>query len=212
MIGFRFQWTKYFGGQNFRRTKLFGGQNFRQQVRFSAVLSAEILSDKVWSLLFRCHFRIYSKLKLIFCSLKILVNFRQLYGPCEGWFIGEVGSSFHNLGSVSNLITQAHVIKLCDSYAKRCIWNKILKKSSPVTGFAGVCVFIGFIELGIYYVVDVSAFRAMQSPHFVVCRRHVGFDVRRFVDYDVMWRIAVNVTPHGFHDVCLVGWNKMPYR
>ena len=29
------------------RTKLFGGQNFRQQVRFSAVLSAEILSDKV---------------------------------------------------------------------------------------------------------------------------------------------------------------------
>ena len=31
----------------FRRTKLFGGQNFQQQVRFSAVLSAEILSDKV---------------------------------------------------------------------------------------------------------------------------------------------------------------------
>ena len=31
----------------FRRTKIFGGQNFRQQVRFSAVLSAEILSDKV---------------------------------------------------------------------------------------------------------------------------------------------------------------------
>ena len=31
----------------FQRTKLFGGQNFRQQVRFSAVMSAEILSDKV---------------------------------------------------------------------------------------------------------------------------------------------------------------------
>ena len=30
----------------FRRTKLFGGQNFRQPVRFLAVLSAEILSDK----------------------------------------------------------------------------------------------------------------------------------------------------------------------
>ena len=43
----RFQLTKYFGRQNIRRTKLFGGQNFRQQVRFSAVLSAEILSDKV---------------------------------------------------------------------------------------------------------------------------------------------------------------------
>ena len=38
---------KIFGGQNFRRTKLSGGQNFRNQVRFSAVLSAEILSDKV---------------------------------------------------------------------------------------------------------------------------------------------------------------------
>ena len=47
MICSRFQWTKYFGGQNFRRTKIFGGQNFRQQVRFSAVLSAENLSDKV---------------------------------------------------------------------------------------------------------------------------------------------------------------------
>ena len=33
----------------FRRTKLFGGQNFRQPVKFSAVLSAEILSDKVYS-------------------------------------------------------------------------------------------------------------------------------------------------------------------
>ena len=38
-----------FGGQNFRRTKIVGGQNFRQQVRFSAVLSAEILFDKVAS-------------------------------------------------------------------------------------------------------------------------------------------------------------------
>ena len=44
---FIFQRTKYFGGKNFRRTKIFGGQNFRQQGRFSAVLSAEILSDKV---------------------------------------------------------------------------------------------------------------------------------------------------------------------
>ena len=36
-----------FGGQNFRRTKLFGGQNFRHQAKFSAVLSAEFLSNKV---------------------------------------------------------------------------------------------------------------------------------------------------------------------
>ena len=38
---------KISAGQNFRRTKLFGGQNFRQQVRFLAILSAEILSDLV---------------------------------------------------------------------------------------------------------------------------------------------------------------------
>ena len=31
-----------------QRTKYFGGQHFWQQVRFSAVLSAEILSDKVY--------------------------------------------------------------------------------------------------------------------------------------------------------------------
>ena len=31
----------------FRRTKLFGGQHFRQQVRFSAVLSAEPVFDKI---------------------------------------------------------------------------------------------------------------------------------------------------------------------
>ena len=37
-----------FGGQNFRRTKIFGGQNFRHQVKFSALLSAEFLSNKVY--------------------------------------------------------------------------------------------------------------------------------------------------------------------
>ena len=37
-----------FSGQNISADKTFGGQNFRQQVRFSAVLSAEILSDKVF--------------------------------------------------------------------------------------------------------------------------------------------------------------------
>ena len=31
----------------FRRKKFFGGQNFRQQARLSALLSTEILSDKV---------------------------------------------------------------------------------------------------------------------------------------------------------------------
>ena len=39
--------TKILGGQNFRRTKKFGGQNFRHQAEFSALLSAEFLSDKV---------------------------------------------------------------------------------------------------------------------------------------------------------------------
>ena len=34
----------------FQRTKYFCGQNFWQQVRFSAVFSAEILSDKVYAL------------------------------------------------------------------------------------------------------------------------------------------------------------------
>ena len=63
---FRFQRTKYFGGQNIRRTKLFSGQNFRQQVRFSAVLSAEISSDKV--------FTIYVK-KCISFNSKILFKF-----------------------------------------------------------------------------------------------------------------------------------------
>ena len=42
-----FQLTKYFGGQNFQWTKFFGGRNFRQKARFSALMSAEILSDKV---------------------------------------------------------------------------------------------------------------------------------------------------------------------
>ena len=36
-----------FSGQNISANKIFGGQNFRQQIRFSAVLFAEILSDKV---------------------------------------------------------------------------------------------------------------------------------------------------------------------
>ena len=44
---FEFQPTKYFGEQNFPRTKIFGSQNFWQQIRFSAVLSAEILPDKI---------------------------------------------------------------------------------------------------------------------------------------------------------------------
>ena len=49
--------TQNFGGKSFRRTKFFGGQNFRHQVEISAVLSAEILSDKVfnfdrWTILF----------------------------------------------------------------------------------------------------------------------------------------------------------------
>ena len=41
------QQTKYFVGQNFRRTKFFGGQKFRREAKFSAILSAEFLSDKV---------------------------------------------------------------------------------------------------------------------------------------------------------------------
>ena len=45
---FKLQPTKYFGGHNFRRKKVFGGQNFPQQAKFSALLSAEILSDKVY--------------------------------------------------------------------------------------------------------------------------------------------------------------------
>ena len=36
-----------FSGQNISAYKIFGGQNFRQPVRFSAVLSTEILSDNV---------------------------------------------------------------------------------------------------------------------------------------------------------------------
>ena len=36
-----------FSGQNISADKIFGGQNFRQQVWFSALLSAEILSNKV---------------------------------------------------------------------------------------------------------------------------------------------------------------------
>ena len=47
MVQGTFQPTKYFGGHNFRRKKVFGGQNFPQQAKFSALLSAEILSDKV---------------------------------------------------------------------------------------------------------------------------------------------------------------------
>ena len=35
-------------GQNLWRTKFFGGQNFRRQAKFSAILSAEFLSDKVY--------------------------------------------------------------------------------------------------------------------------------------------------------------------
>ena len=33
--------------QNFRRTYIFGGHNFRHQAKFSAIMSAEFLSDKV---------------------------------------------------------------------------------------------------------------------------------------------------------------------
>ena len=46
LIG-QFQQTKFSADKIFRQTKSFGGQNFRQQARFSALLSAEILSDKV---------------------------------------------------------------------------------------------------------------------------------------------------------------------
>ena len=37
--------------KTFRRTNLFGGQNYRQQAKFSALLSVEILSDKVFFVL-----------------------------------------------------------------------------------------------------------------------------------------------------------------
>ena len=71
---FEFQWTKYFGGQNFRRTKIFGGQNFRQQVRFSAVLSAEILSDKVCSIVLNCFLKVIVRLTLhLVLSQNILI-------------------------------------------------------------------------------------------------------------------------------------------